>query len=237
MNCFQKYLFLLLITIFFAFIISCKKETEDPVDVGYDYFPVNIGHWVTYEVDSVVLDNFYPVGHPLHMRTYHYDIKEEIESEFYDNEGRLTQRLVRYQKSGDTSDWFLKDVWVMNRTTRTAEKVEENYRYIKLAFAIEDGCLWNGNAFNSLDEQDYEYDDVFKPATVNGITFDSTVTVKQKIDSNVIEAFNQYEIFAKKVGLVYKRYRELHVFFSDTSAHKDTLLTDYTYRIITYGNN
>ncbi|MFH0865838.1 MAG: hypothetical protein V1904_06565 [Bacteroidota bacterium] len=228
----KKNLIFLLSVIFLAFY-SCKQETIDPLDVGYDYFPVHIGHWVMYEVDSTVWDDFFPVDSPQHVRNYQYKIKEIIESEYYDNEGRLTQRLERYQKSCDTCNWFIKDVWAVNLTPSTAEKVEENNRFVKLVFPVESSASWDGNAFNILGEQDYEYEDIFEPYTVNSTSFDSTVTVIEKIDSNAIEASNQYEIYAKYVGMVFRRYRDVHI---DNLTHDILSGQDYTFKIISYGN-
>lgn len=240
----KKYFSFIFLLSCFALLFSCKHETLDPVDVGYAYYPVNIGHWVMYEVDSTVWDDFFPVDSPQHVRTYNYDIKEIIESEYYDNEGRLTQRLERYQKSCDTCNWFIKDVWAVNLTPSTAEKVEENYRYVKLVFPIESSALWNGNAFNTLGEQDYEYEDIFEPCTVNSInfdstlntnTFDSTVTVIEKPESasNAIEGFNQYAIYARNVGMVFRRYRDVDI---DNLTHEIKAGKDYTYKFISYGN-
>lgn len=239
----KKDISLLIILFFIVLIFSCKKETIGPVDVGYSYFPVNIGHWITYEVDSTVWDGFIDVDSPGHVRTYHYNIREIVESEYYDNEGRLTQRLERYQKLCDTCDWFIKDVWAVNLTPSTAEKVEENYRFVKLAFPIESSASWNGNAFNILGEQDYEYEDIFEPYTVSSMnldstlnvnTFDSTVTVIENIDGNAIEAYNQYEIYAKNVGMIFRRYMALTSL--DVVTHDTVAGKDYTYKIISYGN-
>lgn len=217
--------------LFFTFpfiLLSCKKDAvENPVDVGYNYFPVNVGHWVTYQVDSTYYDDFTDS-----VRVYHYKIKEFVESVFLDNQNRETQRIERYKQVFDTTNWFISSVWAMNRTASTAEKTEENQRFIKLVFPVRSGRTWNGNACNTLNEQEYEFDDVDKPYSVNGLNFDSTVTVIQKIESNMIHEDYQVEVFAKNVGLVYKRYKSV-----DKSTNGSiTKGVDYTYTIISYGN-
>jgi hypothetical protein len=229
----KKYFSLIISLSCFALLFSCKHETLDPVDVGYGYFPVNVGHWVMYDVDSTVWNDFIDVDSPLHVQNFKYKIKEVVESEFYDNEGRLTQRLERYQQLCDTCNWFIKDVWAVNLTPSTAEKVEENQRFVKLAFPVESSSSWNGNAFNILGEQDYEYNDLFEPYSVNNTSFDSTVTVIEKVDSNAIEAYNQYEVYAKNVGMVFRRYRAVHI---DNLTHEITGGKDFTFKFISYGN-
>jgi hypothetical protein len=215
-----------ILLMFSVILFSCKKDIEDPVDVGYDYFPVNIGHWVSYKVDSTYYDDFTDS-----VRVYHYKIKEFVESTFLDNQNRGTQRIERYKQNSDTTNWYLGNVWAMNLTPSTAEKVEENYRFIKLIFPVKKGKIWNGNAYNILGEQEYEFDNVDEPYTVNGTTYDSTVTVIQKIEPNMIHTDYQVEIFAKHIGLIYKKYKSV-----DISSGDITKGVDYTYTIISYGN-
>lgn len=241
----KKIFLFLIISLSTLLIVSCKHETLPPSDVGYSYFPVNTGHWVIYDVDSTAWDGFIPDTSAGHMKHYHYYIKEIVESEYYDNEGRLTQRLERYQKLCDTCDWFIKDVWAVNLTPSTAEKVEENYRIVKMAFPIDGSITWNGNAFisgesyilfssNTFGEQEYEYEDIFEPKTINGLSFDSTVKVIERpvTDTNAIEAYNQYAIYARNVGMVFRHYRavSLEIPYAVKAG------ADYTYKIISYGN-
>ena len=135
-----------ILTVFtLLFFSSCKKETELPVDMGYKYFPVNTGHWVTYDVDSISYNDF--TGQ---VDSFTFQIREVVESVFTDNEGRETQRLERYKRWNDTSAWFLKDVWMVNLTATTAEKVEENIRIIKLIFPPKDNEKWDGNLYNTI---------------------------------------------------------------------------------------
>jgi hypothetical protein len=209
-------------------IISCKHETVTPVDLSHGYYPTNIGHWVTYEVDSTYYNDFTDS-----TEIYHYYIKELNESSYLDNQNRPTIRLERYKNSDST--WHICNVWVSNRTTTTAEKVEENIRYIKLIFPIVDGQEWNGNSYNTKGDQEYKYTNVFKPYTVNGITFDSTVTVIQAKDSGLLEIHNQMEVYAKNVGLIYKRYKSVRM---DFPVHPTVIDSGkvYSYKIISYGN-
>jgi hypothetical protein len=189
-----------LILFFLIFLSSCKQETITPVDLGYSYFPTDTGHWVIYDIDSTYYNDFTGSA-----ENYHYKIKELIASSYLDNENRLTQRIERY-KCTDSVNWHLIKVWASNRTSSTAEKVEENVRFVKLVFPIVDEKTWNGNADNTLGEQDYEYKNVFKPYTMNGVTFDSTITVIQENDTNNF-VYSKYivEVYAKNIGMIFKQ--------------------------------
>ena len=86
-------------------------------DLGYNYFPADIGVWVVYDVDSIVYNDFTDS-----VETYNYQIKEIVESAFIDGEGRETRRLERYIRLTDTLPWSINDVWFANRTASRAAK-------------------------------------------------------------------------------------------------------------------
>ena len=64
---------------------------------------------------------------------------------------------------------------------------------------------------NSQKELEYKYLDVDVASTINGLTFDSTATVQQEADSNLIEKRVKTEIYAKNIGLVYKEFQDVSV--------------------------
>ena len=166
-------------------------------------------------------------------------MKELIESNFLDNEGRQSERIERYTRKNDSLPWVLRDVWYQTRTSAKAEKVEENVRFVKLIFPINSTQKWNGNAFNSIGNYEYTYKAVDTKKTVNGISFDSTLTVNQQLDSNLIEKKYQLEIYAKNVGMIYKRFVDVQDKSSSIEpkplSERIDAGTDYTYKVIAYG--
>ena len=168
-------------------------------DLGYNYFPADIGVWVVYDVDSIVYNDFTDS-----VETYNYQIKEIVESAFIDGEGRETRRLERYIRLTDTLPWSINDVWFANRTASRAEKVEENVRFIKLIFPVKNGALWNGNAANTLGNRDYQYVETNVSMAVGGILFDSVLTVLQRDEDLGIVKNYFLEKYAKNAGMVYK---------------------------------
>lgn len=188
------------------FLFSCEKDkpiTEE--DMGYAYFPDDVGKWIIYDVREIRHDDTMGIHD-----TFFYQIKEVIESKFIDNENRETMRIERYIKNYndsipyDSMQWTIKDVWYANLTHNTAEKVEENIRYLKLKFPIRENYSWDGNIYNTHKEWDYTYKDVHHPKVIQGFLFDSTVTVQQRDILNLIEREYAYEIYAKNIGMVYK---------------------------------
>lgn len=179
---------------------ACKKDEKITVDQGYDYFPLSAGRTLIYDVDSIVYDDFFQ---PVRVDTFRYQIKEIVESIFVDGQGREAWRLERYIKT-DTTNWQINNVWTAVLTATTAEKVEDNLRYIKLIFPVQNSRTWDGNSYNNLAFQEYRYISVNESAQVGSVSFDETVQVQQRDDENLIEKFYAEERYARHVGLVYK---------------------------------
>ena len=203
------------------------------VDVGYGYFPGEVGSWIIYDVDSTWWDDFTV---PSTVRNYNYQIKEVIESTFLDAEGRETFRWERYKRDTVTDPWVIKDVWMANKTATTVEMVEENERFIKLIFPVKLLKIWDGNSTNTIEEWDYQYTEVDVPRTIGGLSFDSTLVVSQQ-DYNpwiYYDFFEEY--YAKNVGLIYKK--GIHWEKDDASFSWDVDYKggfEYTFTINSYG--
>ncbi len=185
-------------------ISSCKRDGSTEPDLGYNYFPNKVGQYVIYNADSVYYDSE-------QADTFKFQIKEKIESIFYDNQNRPTMRIERYVKIYNSTipysamSWTLKDVWMGNKTATTAERVEENVRFIKLAFPVKKSQTWDGNAQNTIGKWNYSYSFFNLPRTIGGIVFDSVLEVKQKDELSLINKKFYIERYAKNVGLVYKQ--------------------------------
>lgn len=218
---------------------GCKKDEELPAnDIGYGYFPTETGHWVIYEVDSTVYDDF---EHDTDF--YRYQVKELLESQFVDNEGRAAIRVERYRRDFnpavpyDSIPWHLSRVWSFTRTSARAEKQEENQRFIRLAFPVEQGKIWDGNAFNSIGQWNYKYKEVDRPFTIGTFALDSTVLVEQKNEINLISHRSYKERYAKNIGLVEKNVIDVRDTAFDVLPVMTRIYagTVYNIRMVDYG--
>ena len=184
---------------------SCRKDktTQTTADVaGYRYFPIDTGYWVIYQVDSITISSSHPPD------TFHYRLKEYIPSTFIDNSGKLTERIERYVWNDAAFVWNIVNVWTSNVHPNDAEKVEDNIRFVKLSFPVILNATWNGNSLNSFyPEWDYVYTAVDQPLSIGRLSFDSTITVLQVDQSNLV--YKQYglEKYAKGVGMIYKEFK------------------------------
>lgn len=198
------------LTFILSFILliffSCKKNSTEPLAIDLSYFPLVTGKYIIYDVDSFGYWAF--SDSIIHS---HYQIKEEVDSPFVDNTGNQAFKIIRSRRADENSGWAVTDIWTANLTDHTAEKVEENLRFIKLDFPVQLDRQWFGNSKIQTDSNlaflagwKYEYTSVDQPLTLNGHSFDSTVSVTQFVDSNVIQQYIYREKYAKHVGLIYK---------------------------------
>lgn len=194
-------------------VYSCKKKENaelTPIDFGKDYFPIQVGNYIIYDVDSIAYNDITHIA-----TTYKYRLKEVIKEAFINDEGTTSYRLERYIKYYDSTKnydqipWQIKDVWTIIPYTNSIEKIEENIRYIKLIFPIKEGSQWNGNAKNTLGEKKYSYQYVGAAETINNNSFDKVTKVKQYEYRTLISYQNEVEKYARNVGMIYKEITNL----------------------------
>ncbi len=204
-----------------ALVTGCNKDdNEEPIDLGYDFFPNNIGTFIEYEVDSL--------NHDLVNDTTHFFLREVLVEEFVDNEGQLAVRVERYKRTSSNDDWTISDVWVQKRTTTTAERVEENLRFVRLAFPINQQQSWNGNAYNTLGAWEHSYQNVYETQMYNGLVFHNTITVMQVDNVNLIDQEQATEVYARDIGLIYKKFVDLSFQFGTVTGIEMTMsVTNY----------
>jgi len=195
-----------LVTALSFILLSCHKDTTtDQFFTGKSYFPLKTGSEIIYQITEINIDKASAI-----YDTTVYQIKERVDSLFTDASGKPAYRLERYWRIDTTAQWVIKDVWETQTNELNAQKVEENIRYIKLVFPAETGQVWDGNAYNDLDAQDYQILTANIPGTINNLPFDSVLTVEQQNEESLISKKYAVEKFANGIGLVYKEITDLY---------------------------
>ncbi|MBO7570629.1 MAG: hypothetical protein J6T48_00600 [Bacteroidales bacterium] len=188
--------------------VACNKENEIPADVEFatdkQYFPLQTDKALIYKVTEINIDK--PSDY---YDTAVYYLRERTDIPFIDNEGDTAYRIERF-KSQTTSNWKISDVWEAKLTTYTAEKVEENQRFIKIKFPLVIGKYWNGNLKNELDDKDCTITSLSATYNNESIHLDSCLSITR--DSSVTQISKQYdvEIYARGIGLVYKEITDIN---------------------------
>jgi hypothetical protein len=207
----KKILFLFIVTICF---VACKdEEAIRLVPDDYHYFPLEIGSWIVYDVDSTVhLDIDDQTNQPdTSIAYYHYQLKETIDSSFIDGQGDTASRILREIRMSDTLPWNFLNIWTCKRNANSAQRIEDNIRFVKLSFPISSGVSWNGNAFNTLPGEEYMFEEVHQRLAVGPYVFDSTVTVNQEEFISLINRIVRKEKYARMVGMVSRQRDSLNI--------------------------
>ncbi|MCK5823409.1 MAG: hypothetical protein KAG95_05355 [Bacteroidales bacterium] len=240
----NKYLYNSLLFLSLIFLLSACEENTLNVDKSlandYQYFPLTIGSWVIYDVEDINIDEPSDV-----FDTSRYQIKEIVVSSFTDETESETFCINRYIKQDLSSLWQIKDVWTAQLINNTAQRVEENIRYVKLSFPLKMNKTWNGNLYNMLDtlnEFNYELTQLHINEVINDISFDSVLMVTQISDTSLIHKDYSIEKYAKNIGLVFKK--DIRILSNQSGFDPSVPIelriktgTIFTMQIFDYGNN
>jgi len=196
------------------FASSCKKEPAPAVisSFHYGFYPIKEGSFWIYQVTEIIHDENAAIPHD----TISYQLKTEIGDTLIDNEGRIVNRFNRYKRSNSFASWVISDVWTTVLANNRAELVEENIRRVVLRFPVKTATIWDPNQFNFLPSLQAYYEDLHEPFSLGAIQSDSTVHVISAKELTLVSYQNQYEVYAKQIGLVKKYYKDLQISNFDT---------------------
>ena len=188
--------------------VSCNKENEIPADIEFaadkQYFPLQTDKALIYKVTEITIDK--PSDY---YDTAIYYLRERTDIPFIDNEGDTAYRIERF-KSQSLNSWKISDVWEAKLTTYTAEKVEENQRFIKIKFPLAIGKYWNGNLKNELDDKDCTITSLSATYNNESIRLDSCLSITRDSSLTQISKLYDVEIYARGIGLVYKEITDIN---------------------------
>lgn len=210
--------------IFISFLISsCKKENENFASAEVtDYYPLEIGKYITYDLDSTV----YYINFNQQASVVHYQVQDRVDAQITDNQGRPAYRILRFIRKDSSKPWVASNTFMVVPTNNTIEFVENNLRYIKLQLPIKQDFSWKGNSsidtytFNPdvryLEDWDYIYDSINVPLTFNSLTIDSTIKVFERDEflgqdpsipgTQYAEKNYSVEKYGKGIGLIYREF-------------------------------
>ncbi|WP_107039910.1 hypothetical protein [Brumimicrobium mesophilum] len=208
-------------------LFACKEKAS--VDFGFEYFPINQGAFVEYEVTEV----FHDVNIIPQHDTNRYRLKTLIGEDVLDNVGRVNQKFFQYRYDLQTGDLIDERVWTRILDGSRGEVVEENQRLIKMVFSVKNDEEWDVNAFNSMDEQEVFYSNVDENQVINGFDFEETCKVNYEDFFSLVDYRVKYEVYAKGVGLVEKNFKDFTIQnFDTTDIQKGT---EVFYKLIDFG--
>lgn len=199
-----------------SFISSCRKQTVNNDSVQTKaYFPLELGKYVDYQVDSLIYSSF-----DCSVRESHWLLRYTVADTFTNEDTMRSYRIEIRQRKADSSSWQTQGNILVTPTETNLIYQQSNQKFIKLIFPVVDGLYWNGNSYIVTDDQDnayfanwvYKYANVGQPYNTGLANFDNTVTVNEADESlNNNDNPDAYsyrtfykEIYAKNVGMIYR---------------------------------
>jgi len=194
----------LLFTVLAVFTFNaCKKETEAPINMGKNFFPLEKGKYQVYKVDSIVWDDFNQS-----VDTFHLFVKTTIDTNYFDASlGTQVYVIKKYSSSDGLQFNYIQTMKAVSTSDRL-ELTVQDLKYIKLIFPLTSGSKWNSNAYNVLETTETLATDVDYPLTIAQQNFDSCANILIMNDVNLIEEKYFEETYAREVGLIYSKQVE-----------------------------
>ena len=213
MSCMKYFAF----TVLILSLWSCSDEIEElNIDFGYEYFPLEVGNYRIYQVDSIIYD---PLGRGVVIDSTSSQVREMVTNTLLDNTGASIYRLERHVRKTEADPWLLEKVFVQSTDERRAFQIEDNLRVIKLPFPLQAGAEWNAHVFfdsseiivpvagesiNIYKDWSWEVLGVNESVNLNNLSFDQVATIQLSDSENLIELRRATEQYAKGIGLVYR---------------------------------
>ncbi|WP_299760491.1 hypothetical protein [uncultured Pontibacter sp.] len=215
---------LLLLVVLAGLVAACedKYKDPDPKAMGYDYYPLEVGDYRIYNVTDIRFQS--DIGD-----TNRFQMRERVDTTFYDQTNTLNYKIIRSVRANENQNWLDDSVMVVSKSDVNVVLTKNNTRYVKMVFPVKNGFSWLGDAYNAnketsyapdpttnrradyyLTKESYTYQEVGQPMTLNGTTFDNTLTV---VHGSPIETWIGYddrkEIYAEGVGMVYRLFTRI----------------------------
>ncbi|HSZ33619.1 MAG TPA: hypothetical protein VK772_09910 [Puia sp.] len=199
-------------------IFGCNKNNPLVTDTPADYYPMHVGSYIIYRMDSL---KFVNVGSQDSIISYH--AKEVVDDSITDNLGRLSYRVIRYlSDTNEIAPWTPSIAYMVTPLAGSVEVVENNLRYIKMITPVQDGMTWLGNAYIDtksdtsqvpyMDGWNYTYSNTGMPYTVFAGTIPVSVIVNEANsvtglgDGSYTQTVFSQEVYGKNIGLIYKNF-------------------------------
>jgi len=206
-------------SVFLSFVfIACQRNIDTLDSISLDYYPLEEGKYKIYQIDSTVYDDFNCT-----VINVSFQLKEVVARTIVDGENDLTYVLERYKRQDATQPWVLKNVWTEKIEANQLQRVEDNQRFVKMIFPVQEGKEWDGISYINKDTlfairggaiAIYKDWGSFSYQAVESTFIDvnqspskvypNTVKVLHVDKENAFEKRFSKEIYAKNIGAVYK---------------------------------
>ena len=209
----------LLVLFAFAGLIlfaGCKKDKSNySVNYQYNLYPVDSGHYVIYNVDSVTF-NYDQINYT--RDTIHYQMMALFGDTIHDLLDSVNFRLSYKRRADANSAWGDPYLTYGLRTTTNLQVIENDIRFIKLIYPPQLSENWSGNLYVPTDNAyaiyqgwTYNFQNIDTTIIVSGQTYNHAVVVSEVNNVSLINKTVRTEIYAPNVGMIYQEWEALSI--------------------------
>ena len=190
----------LLICVIAVLFLNCSDTIDpDPDVLGYNYFPLNIGDYRTYQVNQITYSLFAPTDTAQFLR-------KELVVDTFQTQNETNFVLHLFSRRSDQDPWELDSVWTARRTQNHAIVVENNIPFVKMVFPVRENKTWDGNLFNAQPMDEYEITEIGGFLETPAGNFNNLLTIFENNDPDtlIFQDIRQ-AVYAGDVGLIYQK--------------------------------
>lgn len=193
-----------------AIALSCATNENIIPNPDYQYFPLQGGKFWIYDVEetSITQTTCGDAGQTISK----YEMRLSVVDSVLNSDNGYTYTIQRAKRTNNTQPWSSLVTMTSQISGSRAINNEGNINFVKLLFPISVGLSWDGNLFNKEQELNGQITDLYKitsadkPYTNSSEqSFERAVIVTQNDEqTNILYRDTRTEVYAFKVGLVYK---------------------------------
>lgn len=180
-------------------LVSCDDPlAPDPLATGLSYFPLEVGTYRSYQINSITYSQFAPND------TVEFQLKETVVDSFLVQDQAVFV-LHRFNRLSSEDPWELDSVWTARRNQNHAVVVENNVPFLKMVFPLRINKTWDGNLLNTMPEDEYEITEVEGQMDVTAGSFAPVMTIFENNDPDTLIFQDiRKSVYAPEIGLIYK---------------------------------
>lgn len=182
-----------------SMLYGCSDTLDpNPDALGYNYFPLEIGSYRTYQVEEITISLFAAPD------TVRYQRRELVADTFQTlNETNYVLHVFNRKSHDDI--WDLDSVWTARRNQNHAIQVENNVPFVKVVFPVRENKIWDGNLFNALPQDEYQITEIGGALDTPAGRFEDLLTIfeNDNPDTLIFQDIRQ-AVYAREVGLIHK---------------------------------
>jgi hypothetical protein len=216
----------IILACFFLFLLACKKTEKVETLTLEELYPLQIGKYITYRLDSTVFVNAGKLE-----EIHRYRVRHIVEQKVKDNLNRDGWRVNVYiNDSLGRGPWVVSSSYIVIPAGKQLEVLENNLRVVKIHLPAKEGFTWKGNSYlpdrpynpefpltidGKMASWDFTYESINQTEKIGSLTINDVTTITHINDTTNFPvwkdtsfASREYSLdkFAKNTGLVYREY-------------------------------